>query len=123
MCLWLIFPCYDVNCGTDFAYRYIQLFFQRTTGELKYADELEWGGWGYGTWNNINDIFDDKYEIVETLKHISWWHQERMQPISSYSIYDYGKINQHGINFLESINCSNSLEEFKLKLQIIGYEI
>lgn len=67
----------------------------------------------YAGWSSIGEmfkLFGNTYELIypedENGELVSWI---------------YSEINDHGFKFLEILSKSSSIEELKLKLQLIGY--
>ena len=78
------------------------------------------GALGIGKWNDIDDIFENKDGHENVLNRII---DTRYLEKEHLYIYDYSEINQNGVDYLRCICESDSLEELKLRLQIMGYNI
>ena len=77
----------------------------------------------FGYWRTLDEMFTDIYsndirfilECIGKIRRDVNWKNEY--------IYDYMSINDVGVDFLECVLESGSLDEVKLKMQIRGYEI
>ena len=78
------------------------------------------GALGIGKWNDIDDIFENKYGHEDVLNRVTDSHYLEKEHLY---IYDYSKINQNGVDFLKCICESGSLDELKMRLQLMGYKI
>ena len=67
----------------------------------------------YAGWSSIGEmfkLFGDTYELINMYMNMG-----------EIVIWIYSAINDHGFKFLETLSKSSSMEELKLKLQLIGY--
>ena len=78
-----------------------------------------------GTWLNLNDFFNNNsLRDTWSIEHIINCVLETRNADNnlSYSA-DYLNINNTGLDFLRCLTDSGSLDELKLRLQIMGYDI
>ena len=67
----------------------------------------------YVGWSSIGEMFNlfgDTYDLINMYMNMG-----------AIVIWVYSEINDHGFKFLEILSKSSSIEELKLKLQLIGY--
>ena len=99
--------------STDYTGNYITLW-------ISPSENSACGALGIGQWSDINNIFDNKDKHEDILNRII---NSQYQEKKHLYIYDYSEINQNGVDYLRCICKSSSLEELKLRLQIMGYDI
>jgi hypothetical protein len=80
-------------------------------------------GHGFGYWRSMDEMFMDMYScdirfILECIGKIRGDKSNEKD-----HTFDYMSINDVGIDFLECVLDSGSLEEMKMKMQLRGYEI
>ena len=97
----------------DYTGNYITLW-------LSPSKNSECGTLGIGQWSDINNIFENKDKHEDILKRITDSHYMEKEHLY---IYNYSKINKNGVDFLKCICESGSLDELKMRLQLIGYNI
>ena len=78
---------------------------------------------GFGCWRTLDEMFMGMHsrEIKYILKCIVKIRGDKSKE-KDYT-FDYMSINDAGVDFLECILDSGSLEEMKMKMQLRGYEI
>lgn len=77
---------------------------------------------GFGYWNSLDEMFMDTYSseisfILECIENIRGDKSKE----KDYT-FDY-IINDAGVDFLKCILDSGSLEEMKIKMQLMGYDV
>ena len=98
--------------STDYTGNYITLWITQKNPA--------YGSLGIGQWSDINNIFENKDKHEDILNRIidcNYLGKEHLY------IYNYSEINQNGVDFLKCICESGSLNELKIRLQIMGYNI
>lgn len=78
---------------------------------------------GFGYWRSMDYMFmyENKVDIIYILECIGRIKGDKRKEKEYY--FDYMSINDAGVDFLKCILDSSSLEEMKLKLQLMGYKI
>lgn len=80
----------------------------------------------FGAWLSIDDMFSYYDEIYRLIDSIDSYRADKNyigKYINSYRLADFSNLNDAGYDFLKCITNSKSLDEFKLRLQIMGYDV
>lgn len=81
----------------------------------------------FGSWLSIDEMFNYSDEIYRMIDSIDLYRADKnyigKKYHHSYMFADFSNLNDAGYDFLKCITNSKSLDEFKLRLQLMGYDI
>jgi hypothetical protein len=80
----------------------------------------------FGSWLSIDEMFNYSDEIYRLIDGIDLYRADKNymgKYLNSYMLADFSNLNDAGYDFLKCITNSKSLDEFKLRLQLMGYDV